>query len=164
MKTQYWLTFLLGLLLFLYFIPRPIMYSEYEIVGWIIYGLIFGLLPYLVYKTIDTFNSTTEWRVGFAALSVLIVGPTFGLYQGYCETQELKKKGIWTKAIVTDEKYINTKNYHGWSIQCSFIANGKRIKTSFTDDYENKYSIGDTLDIIYSKDFPKIYEIGYQWN
>ncbi len=163
MKTQYWLTFLIGLLLFLYFIPRPIMYSDFKIVGWCIYGLIFGLLPYLVYKTIDSFNKTTPWRVGFAALSVLIVGPTFGLFHGHKETEELKHKGVWTKAIVIDEKYINRKSHHGWVIQCSFLANGENYQTTYKNDDENKYAIGDTLDLIYSKDFPKIYEIGYQW-
>lgn len=98
MKTQYWLSFLIGLLLFLFFIPRPIMYSDFEVVGWCIYGLIFGLLPYLVYKAINSFNNITNWPLGLSVLSVLIFGPTFGYYHEYREMIELKEKGVWTNA------------------------------------------------------------------
>jgi hypothetical protein len=120
----YWLTFLFGLLLFLYFIPRSIMYSDIKVVEWCVFGLIFGLLPYLVYKTIDSFNNRTNWGVILALLSVLIVGPTFGLFQQYRVNEELKQKGVRTNATVIDEKYLNRKNHHGWVIQCSFSANG----------------------------------------
>ena len=163
MRTHFWLILIFLLLLFLYFIPRSILYADAKIIGWFIFALIFGLLPYLVYKTIDSFNTTTQWRVGLAALSVLIVGPTFGLYHNYKETEELKLKGVWTKANVIEKKYISSKSHSGWVIQCSFNVDGKDYQTIFKDDVKNEFNYGDTLDLIYSKDFPKINEIGYLW-
>lgn len=138
------------------------MYSENESAPWIIFGLIFGLLPYLVYNLVQSFYPGS-WTLGFAALAVLIVGPTFGMYQAYRESKELTKDGAWTKAVVIEKKYENSKHTSGWLIQCTFIVEGKNYKTSFKSDPKNKSHIGDSIDLIYSQSSPKIYKTADEW-
>jgi hypothetical protein len=162
MNKKLWLIFLIGLLLFLAFLPSEIMYSDFKFMGWIIYGLIFGLLPFLVYRTIHSMKPFTPWRIIGACLAPLIVGPSFGFYHQYQEKKELEAKGIWTKCIVIDEKYSGGK-IQSWLIKCTYRADNIMFKTNYENDESNQYSIGDTLDIIYSKDFPKIYRLGYEW-
>lgn len=158
-KTKYWTLTLTAFLLFLYFMPSSIFYST----DWTAFCLIFFVLPYVVFKTLETYNINRKLPALFAACSVLIVGPTFGLFHQYLETRELKKDGVWTKGIVIDEKKSNSKGYKGWLIKLAFTTKDGQHETVYENDEENKYAIGDTVDIIYLADFPKTYELVYQW-
>ena len=158
-----WIALSIGLVLFLAFIPRFILYPDYKILGWFIYGLIFGLGPYLIFKTVDTFdikNNKHSWRIGLACLTPLILGPSFGLFHQYQENKELNRVGQWTTGIVIDVKPTKRKN----SIKCKYLVKGKIFETSYKTDWENKYRVGDSIKIIYSSDFPKILELEYDWN
>ena len=162
MNKGIWLVLLIGLLLFLTFLPRGIMYPDFKFIGWILFGLIFGLLPFLVFRTIQIFKPYTPWRIIGACLAPLIVGPSFGYYHQYQERKELEAKGIWTKCIVIDEKYSGGK-IQSWMIKCSYRADNLTFETNYENDEPNIYSTGDTLNLIYSKDFPKIYRLEYEW-
>ena len=157
--SKYWTLTLTITLLFVYFMPRTIVYSN----RWTAFCFIFFLLPYIVFKTFKTYNIHGNLPVIFAASSVLIVGPTFGLFHNYMEVRELKKHGVWTKAIVIDEKKSNSKGYKGWLIKLSFNVKDKKYETAYENDEKNKYSIGDLIDIIYLEDFPDIHKLSYQW-
>lgn len=100
----------------------------------------------------------------FAFLSVLIVGPTFGLFQDYREKKELDKYGVWTKSVVINRKHSVTKgsSWH-WLLKCKYEVNGKNYETLYHDDFNNFYAIGDTIKIIYSSQFPKIYAFSNEW-
>ncbi len=78
------------------------------------------------------------------------------------ERKELEAKGIWTKCIVIDEKYSRGK-IQSWMIKCSYSADNLTFETNYENDEPNIYSTGDTLNLIYSKDFPKIYRLEYEW-
>ena len=155
----YWTITLIVYLLFLYFMPNAIFYST----DWTAFCLIFFVLPFLVYRTLKTFEFKTRLSILFAVLSILIVGPTFGLFHQYTETNELKRNGVWSKAIVVEEKKSDSKGYQGWLIESSFKINDKTCYTTFENDEKNIYRVGDTIDIIYLPDFPKIYELSSQW-
>jgi hypothetical protein len=163
MKKYFPLIYLTGLLLFLFFTPRFILYSDFKIVGWIIYALIFGLLPFLVFITVSSYKYVNKYGIIIACLSVLIVGPAFGIVHQYKETLELEKYGVWTKVAVVNRKFINWKNHRGWVIKGSYSLENKLYVTNFENDDENKYYIGDSLRLIYSSEFPKIYKLGYEW-
>jgi hypothetical protein len=139
--------------------PSPIVYST----DWTVFCLIFFLLPYLVFKKFETYAINKKLPTLFAACSILIVGPTFGLFHQFTEVRELKKDGVWTQAIVIDEKKSDSKGYKGWLIKLSFTAKDGKHETVYENDEKNKYAIGDTVKIIYLADFPKIYELAYQW-
>lgn len=164
MNKKYWLIFLIGLIVFLIFTPRSLMYPDLKYLSWIIFLLIFGLLPFLVSKTIGAFLPKTPWRIIGAFLSVLLIGPSFGLYHHYKEIKELEYKGLWTKCVVIDKKYIGgSKGNKGWFIKCTYKSGDSVFETNFKKDKKNQYSIGDTIDLIYSIDFPKIYSLEYEW-
>jgi len=101
-----WIFGTILLIVFIYFMPNEIAYPKYKYLSWIIFLLIFGVLPYLVYKVIETsnrnYNSTKVF--GLCALSLLIVGPTSAIVQIYRENDELKVKGNETKLNVIRRK------------------------------------------------------------
>ena len=164
MNKRLWLSSLLGLIAFLIFIPRAIMYPDLKFLSWFIFLLIFGLLPFIVFKTIGVFRPNTPWRIIGAFLSILIIGPSFGFYQKYREVKELENKGLWIKCVVIEEKYSGgSKGNKGWLIKCIYKCDDSVYETNFKKDESNKYSIGDTLNLIYSKDFPKIYRLENEW-
>jgi hypothetical protein len=137
-----WLVLVIGLVLFLAFIPRFLLYPDYKILGWFVYGLIFFVAPYLIFKTVDSFNirkNKAYWRIGLACLTPLILGPSFGLFHEYQENKELNKVGQWTTGIVIDVRPTKRKN----SIKCKYLVNGQTLQTSYKTDWENKYSVGD---------------------
>ena len=112
-----------------------------------------------------SFTNLTKHRTVFAFASILIVGPTFGLFQDHREKMELTKNGVWSNSIVVDRKYRRSTggSTRNWVIECKYEANNHSYETLYHDDLENKYMIGDTVKIIYSSQFPKIYAMGYEW-
>ena len=165
-KRMIWFISLISLLLFLIFIPRAVMYPDFTIIRYIVYGLlfglIFGLLPFLVIKTVKSFNPETPWSIILALISPLIIGPSFGLFHDYNETLALEKNGNWTKAVVIKEKYVGGKT-QSMMIKCSYIVNNVTYITNFEDDKIDLFSVDDSLELIYLDDFPKIYRLGYEW-
>ena len=139
--------------------PNEMAYPKYKYLSWIIFLLILGVLPYLVYKIIKTsnrnYNSTKV--TGLCALSILIVGPTSGIVQNYRENEELKVNGKETVCIVVDRK--SSKN--DWLINCKYYVENKEFITYYHTDEENKYRIGDTIQLIYNREFPRMYKIEF---
>ena len=163
MKSTKWLVILIGLLFFIYFMPRQIVHSEYSIVRATMFLLIFGLVPYLVFKTTQSFDKDKGWSIGLAFASILIVGVTFSFYNSYREKVALRKTGLWTKCLISQKDYTDRKGFKGWTIKCTYQIDKKLYETDATNDIENKYKIGDTLDLIYLKDYPRISVVGYEW-
>jgi hypothetical protein len=128
-----------------------------------LYGLIFGLLPFLAFRIIHSFKPFTPWRIIGACIAPLIIGPSFGFYHQYLEKKELEDKGLWTKCTVVDEKYSRNKS-HDWLIKCSYLVDNKEYQTSFKTDEKKRYTVGDNIQLIYSAEFPKIYRLEYEWN
>ena len=95
-SNKFWIVLLIALLFFLYFIPKEIAYPKYKILDWILLILILILLPYLVFKTLESINYKTypTKLIGICALSILIVGPTVGIFQNYRKEKELNEKGM----------------------------------------------------------------------
>ena len=102
--------------------------------------------------------------IALAIGSVLLVGPTFGFFQGYREKLELQKYGVWTKSVVVDRKHSVVR--HGswnWLLKSKYEAGGKAYETHYHDDIDNIHPMGDTIMIIYSSRFPKIYTFRNEW-
>ena len=102
--------------------------------------------------------------MGLTAVTVLIVGPTFGLFQSYKERLELQKYGVWTKSVVIDKKHNTQKvpSSQDYLIKCRYRIIGINYETLYHNDINNSHLIGDTIRIIYSKQFPKIYALDYE--
>jgi glucan phosphoethanolaminetransferase (alkaline phosphatase superfamily) len=159
-STKYWLVLLLLLLVFIYFIPKEIEYPKYKSLTWFGFVLIFMILPYFVFKVVKSINKYTSSikTYGICALSILIVGPTHAIFGEYRQEKELEINGNVTKCVVVDRK----KSKNDWLINCKYYANNAEFVTYYHTDEKNKYRIGDTIQLIYNKDFPRMYKIDFQ--
>lgn len=99
-----------------------------------------------------------------AISSALVVGPTFGLFQGYRERLELTRDGVWTKAVIAAHKLRHRKvGNKKWTVKYKYTVDGVTYETAYHDEKQKGFTETDTVNIIYSKQFPKIYKIGDDW-
>jgi len=159
-STKYWLVLLMMLLIFIYFIPKEIEYPKYNFLNWFGFVLIFMILPYFVFKVVKSINQYTSSikTYGICALSILIVGPTHAIFGEYRQEKELKINGKVTKSVVIDRK----KSKNDWLINCKYYVNKAEFVTYYHTDEKNKYRIGDTIELVYNKEFPRMYKIDFQ--
>lgn len=151
--------FLSFFLIFLYFVPKEITYPKHKALNWFIFILVFLILPFIIFNITKSINQEISLikSLGICALSILIVGPTFGLFQQYREEKELKINGKTTKCIVIDRK----KSKNSWLINCQYFVNKREFTTYYHTDEKNKYQIGDTIELVYDKEFPRMYKISF---
>jgi hypothetical protein len=142
------------LLIIIFFgLPDNILYCQ-SITKWIPFALIFLGQPFLLYKLLGSFNVSHNAKKLIIALSVLIIGPVFGIYLGNKEKSTLEHYGKETKGIVYKKWYALGKN-GGWLLKCNFKIGGKVYLTFSETDRHNQYKVGDTLTIIYNTNFPQ---------
>jgi hypothetical protein len=112
------------------------------------------------------FTKRSRLSTVLAVVSIGIVGPTFGLLQDQREKVELKKYGVWGNSVVIDRKKMRSggSGVPSWTIKCRYKVNNNVYETLYHDDDDNLHPIGDTVKIIYSSGFPKIYALGYEWH
>jgi len=141
------------------------MYPDHSIVRWLSFILIIFILPILEFATLVSFTGRLDLSIGIAAISIIIVGFTFDMFQDYREKAELNKYGVWTKSIVVDRKRSISKgsSWNHWLIKCRYVANDRTYETLYHDDLYNLHPIGDTIKIIYSSQFSKIYALASEW-
>lgn len=154
-----WIGSTILLLIFIYFIPKEIAYPKYKYLVWFVFILIFGVLPYFVFKVIKTSNlNYSSIKVkGICALSILIVGPTSALFQNYRENEALRINGKVTECIVVDKKKLK----NDWLINCKYNVQNSEFMTYYHTDEKDIYRIGDTLKLIYNEEFPRMYKIDF---
>ncbi|MGZ3763539.1 MAG: hypothetical protein ACXVA2_02695 [Mucilaginibacter sp.] len=157
------LSLLILSLLFIYFIPRAVMYSDYMMVRLIQPLFILFIIPLFAFTALVLFTKKGKLSIAVACISVFVVGPTFERFQDHREKVELQKNGVWGKSIVVDRKRSTTKGSRSWVIKCKYEANDHSYETLYHDDINYLHPIGDTIKIIYSRQFPEIYALGYEW-
>jgi len=159
MSNKLWIGLTILLLIFIYFIPKEIAYPKYKYLVWFVFIIIFVVLPYLVYKVIKTSsqNFSSIKVKGICALSILIVGPTSAIFQNYRENEALRINGKVTECIVVDGK----KSKNDWLINCKYHVKNSEFMTFYHTDEKDNYRIGDTLKLIYNKEFPRMYKIDF---
>lgn len=158
-SNKLWIGLTILLLIFIYFIPKEIAYPKYKYLVWFVFILIFGVLPYFIYNIIKTSNQNfSSIKVkGICALSILIVGPTFAIFQNYRENEAFRINGKVTECIVVDRK----KSKNDWLINCKYHVNNSEYITFYHTDEKDSYRIGDTLKLIYNEEFPRMYKIDF---
>ncbi|MFN6377782.1 MAG: hypothetical protein ACK4WD_00800 [Flavobacteriales bacterium] len=144
----------IGLLLLVFFgLPEKILYSQ-EVIRWTPFVLIIFVQPFLLYLLLKSFNVKPKYLVRICALSVLVIGPAFGLYIGYQEEKDLRENGQTVKGVVY-KKWYSTGKYSEWLLRCQYEVDGVVYSTFSETDRDNKYEIGDTLTILYVNNFPQ---------
>jgi len=159
LKSISFLVITIGLELFIFFMPRELLYPDMEWIKWICWlGVIFIFIPTCLYIGLKGIISTS-WAKPIALISVLANGLTFGIYHQLREFKELRNDGLWTIGIVTEKKYISKKGPDYWAVKLEYYVDSVRYITSWTKDDKNEIEKGDTVDIIYLDGFPKIYSV-----
>ena len=92
--------------------------------------------------------------MAICAISVLVIGPSFGFYLGYKDEKDFQEKGHSVKGVVYKKWYAVGKNSE-WLLRCEYVVNGVRYSTFSETDEDNEYQVGDTLTIIYFEDYPQ---------
>ena len=144
----------IGLLLLIFFgLPDKVLYSQ-DSIGWAPFILIFIVQPFILYHLLKFITMPYIYRLGICALSILLIGPSFGYFLGYREKQEYKLNGQTVNGIVYRKWYSTGKNKE-WLFRCHYIVDGVRYSTFSETDENNKYKVGDTVRIVYSVNFPQ---------
>ncbi|MES2378895.1 MAG: hypothetical protein V4553_20045 [Bacteroidota bacterium] len=142
------------------FTPRFIEYSDYRVVRAIPIIINFSGIPLLVILLLVLQNGIFKpYFIIYGILALFIAAIASNMINYEAKANALKTNGVWGKAIVTEKKQVKTRGGKRWQIKCSFMANNQRFETLYESDNKNTYKKGDTLDIQYNKDFPKMYEL-----
>jgi hypothetical protein len=139
--------------------PKEVFYSGEGIMRWIIYGGIFLLLPYLLFKSLELTSFSKKIRKGIAYLSIFL-GIPFGLWLNIHSEKELKENGKITYGIIEKAWLIVRKSRTDvWSVKAKYIVGDKTFHTSTKENPERTLFVGDTIRIKYSEKTPQISEI-----
>ena len=143
----------LGILILIFFgLPDKILYSQ-DVIRWTPFILIFIVQTFLLYRLLQSFKIMQKHLLGICALSVLVIGPSFGFYLGYKDERDFQQNGEETKGIVYKKWYKYGKNSE-WLLRCQYEVDGVIYSTFSETDEENRYQVGDTLTVIYIKNYP----------
>jgi len=144
-------------LLVLYFgLGYIILFAKQGTIHWIPFIIIFGVVPFLLYKSLQSYKIKEKACLGLAIGSVLVIGPTFGVWIGVISDNEFSKYGATTKGIVVDKwcSKSSRKREGQWLVKCEFSVGNEQYSTYNVRDRKNIYKLGDTLLIQYSKRNP----------
>ena len=145
---------LIGSFCLLFFgIPPFILYSKYILVQLILVSSILFVVPYFIYKTGVDFKLKKKTAQTIALFSVLIIGPSFGLWGMYISERDLTEHKGSTKGVVINS-WPNYKNSHTeWLFKAEFTVDKKKYQTFSQQGYRN-LKVGDTVEVIYSTKNP----------
>ncbi len=151
---------LIGIVAFLFLgMPDSILYATTGFLKWLPFVLIFIVIPVLLFRTLLGFTSifgSKIWLIlAIPLASILILGPSFGIYTDHYKNTDLLENGTKTKGIIAKKWYSIAKSYKGYYIQCEFKVDSLKFLTFSKKDENNIYKIGDTMTILYSKKNPQ---------
>ncbi|SFG75535.1 DUF3592 domain-containing protein [Pontibacter chinhatensis] len=155
-----WLLCILSILWFLYIdTPDSVLYAKTGVLRWLPFVIIFLVLPYCVVKFIrSVWLNSSVWPLGIASATALVVGPTFGIVSEWQKLEDLSLHGATTQGIVI-EKWKTGKGKKEWLFVSKYTVDGKPYTTFSIPDKENRFRLGDTLQIRYSTKNPDNSEI-----
>jgi hypothetical protein len=153
---SFWFVLIISVFWFLYIdTPESVMYARTGFLRWLPFILVFLVLPILLFKFINTvWENNSGWSIFVAAISVLAVGPTFGILSGEKQEKELRQNGEKVKGVVVNKWWAEKKGNDEWLFVCEYFVDGKAYQTFSIPDKDNKFRLGDSLEIIYSKSNP----------
>lgn len=150
---------LIALMVLLFFgLGEHILYSKSGIGRIIPVVLIFGGIPFTIYKTLQFFLDKKN-ATKYGALSILILGPGFGIWSKYLSENDFKKNGMITYGKVIEREWTHLNNRGRWTITAEFEYNSKRYITFSQDDNDNKFQLKDKIRIRFSTRNPENNEI-----
>lgn len=150
---------LLALLTLLFFgMGEKIMFAKSGYARILPFVLIFIGIPFCIYKTTLLFLKK-KTATNIALLSILILGPGFGLWSDYLSKNDFSIHGKITTGKVIDRWWTTNNNRGRWTIAAEFSYNGKKYITFSKDDNDNKFQINDPISVRFSTRNPENNEL-----
>jgi hypothetical protein len=145
--------------IFIWSIPREIAYHDSNLVrGIAMFGSVFLFIPGCMVLAFSKLKSK-NWMI-IPMASIMINGFGFATKAQVIEVQDLKERGEWTKSIVIDTKSVHRKQVsYNRAVICRYKVSGRKFETKWEGDYTETYRVGDTVELVYLPDFPKVYRI-----
>jgi hypothetical protein len=150
---------LLVLIVYLFFgLGEQILYAKSGTARIVPFILIFGGIPFCIYKILN-FLIDKKKASNFTALSILILGPGFGLWSKFLSENDFKDFGKVTYGKVIEREWTSMNNRGRWTITAEFEYNSKKFTTFSKDDNENRFQLNDKIRIRFSTRNPENNEI-----
>lgn len=136
-------------------LPDELLYEqENALIEVIPFMLIFIVPPIILYNILKSYKVTHNTALGIAAGSVLVIGPTWGMLQERKSKTDFAANGQPTMGIVY-KKWKSGTGKREWLLRCNYQVDGKTYSTFSKADDKNKFKVGDTLTVVYSKKYPQ---------
>ncbi|MFD2871237.1 hypothetical protein ACFS5N_02080 [Mucilaginibacter ximonensis] len=155
------LTIVLVLLLgFSFFTPRAVGYSDITIIRAIPFLINFIAIPTIAVALLRLKKGVFK---GIFILYGFLIYITVSIVSASIDysssSNDLKADGVPAKAIISAVKPRTTTFQHYWQIYFTYRANNRSYDARFRRDKKPAYKAGDTLELIYDKDFPRMYRL-----
>ncbi len=136
-------------------VPDAIVYARKGALRWVPFLLIFGALPFSVYKAISLFYPKYSVMISVGAL--LIIGPLFGIQTNRFDQLALKRDGQITSGTIIQKRQFKPSNREPqWLVTAKFEVHGQTYETFSLEDKKNELEQGQEIEVIYSKRNPNI--------
>lgn len=121
--------------------------------------LVFAGIPFFLYKFLQTFKLERSLLVGkIVPLSILILGPGFGLWTKYVSEQDLAENGKTIVGEVCSREW-SSRRPRGWLLRAEFEYNHHKYITFASVEETGHYRIGDPILIRFSVRNPENNEL-----
>jgi hypothetical protein len=138
---------LIGLFIILFWgLPDAWVYSQSDFI-WLPLLIIYGIVLFLLVELLRLFNVDS----GIGCFLTIVLAISFTITSAVRLVNELNKNGVTTRGFIYN-KWRGTKKMQ---IQGKFWVEGKEYLTLDSEDRDDKYTIGDTVIIIYSARYPE---------
>jgi len=149
---------LILLLAISFFTPRAIEYSDITIISATPFLINFIAIPVIGVILLKLKKGVFKGIFILYGFLIYIIVSTISAFINYsASSNDLKADGVPAKAIISTIKPRATAFQHYWQIYFSYRANNRRYDARFRRDKKPVYKAGDTLELIYDKDFPRMY-------
>jgi len=131
-------------------LPSKILYAKNGILMWLPFLVIFGCIPWLIFKTLNPHDIEPQYSLYICAAAIFIGGPSFGIWSRIQAEKELEINEKLTKGVIYNKWFSEDE----WLVRCFFQYKGNKYSTFSEEDVHNKFQIGDSIMIRFSKEIP----------
>jgi len=148
----------IGIVIFMFvYIPDSVLYAKDGILRWLPFLLIFGGIPFSIYKVINVFHQQAAKALAFG--SVLIIGPLFGYQSGKNEMIALERDGVVVNGYISEKWYSTVNKNNEWLVKVKFQADGEWYESFSQTDEDNIFQKNQEIEVIYSERNPDLNRI-----
>lgn len=139
--------------------PRQILYSDSNFIrGCALFGNTFVLIPAFMYLAFSQLKSK-NWMM-LVILSIPMNGMGAAIYINKVEVNDLERYGHQAVGVVVAARSVDRKRVtYDWEIMVRYDVQDEARTTAWEGDNRGKYQVGDSIEIVYLPEFPKVYRL-----